>query len=451
MKHQYGATTCGPNAIAAIAELYFEKLNGYYTKLSEGSISAFQLIPDWLPEGMSTHEVGEVMIKHGIAEHHLLPEDYDHPKIMEYVKDFEALKVNAEKYKFKAFQHIKTLDEIKKAIEICPVLIGTAIFSSFYGLNQWNYRITDQGNFAGFHFMAILNDSPEENAFWALNSYGPNWGKAGIALMPYDYFPQFPLTKMVSFTPFKEVEHLKIKEQLLFRNRPQTKLDSEGLVIHSTANPGATAQNHYVYFNTGDRGASAHYFGDWIEIIRLIPEDEQAWHAGPTANRKYLSYEMCEPSNDDPDKLNKFKKVWNDAVWFAADYCKRYGKTEKDILNHNIISQRYPSETSHTDPIGFFERYGKTWTDFINEVKIKLQGGLEVEEVLDNLVIYADGDTGTALIQSQDLGCPMVHKKDADKYQAKNKHWIGVQGTNGNGNYYYFGTNRKDTAKKVLL
>ncbi|SHN87470.1 glycoside hydrolase family 25 protein [Desulfitobacterium chlororespirans] len=72
------------------------------------------------------------------------------------------------------------------------------------------------------------------------------------------------------------------------------------------------------------------------------------------------------------------------------------------------------------------------------------------DEVLDNLVIYADGDTGAALVLSQRLGCPMVHKGSAGKYQAIKKHWVGVQGTNDSGNIYYAGTNRAETARKVL-
>lgn len=74
----------------------------------------------------------------------------------------------------------------------------------------------------------------------------------------------------------------------------------------------------------------------------------------------------------------------------------------------------------------------------------------EVEDVLDNLVIYADGDFGTASLLSYKLGCPMVLKDFADKYQAKNKHWVGVQGTNCEGNYYYAGGDRIGTAKSAL-
>lgn len=71
-------------------------------------------------------------------------------------------------------------------------------------------------------------------------------------------------------------------------------------------------------------------------------------------------------------------------------------------------------------------------------------------EMIDNLVIYADGDTGTALVLSQKLGCPMVHKNSAIKYSATKKHWVGTEGTNDSGNVYYAGSNRTETAKAAL-
>ena len=75
----------------------------------------------------------------------------------------------------------------------------------------------------------------------------------------------------------------------------------------------------------------------------------------------------------------------------------------------------------------------------------------EEEEMLDNLVIYSDGDIGAAIILSQKLGCPMIQKNSADKYQASKKYWLGVQGTNDTSNVYILGSNRTDTAKKVLV
>lgn len=78
---------------------------------------------------------------------------------------------------------------------------------------------------------------------------------------------------------------------------------------------------------------------------------------------------------------------------------------------------------------------------------VQREGG---EEQMKDLVIYADSDVGAALTLSYKLGCPMVLKDFAPTYQAENKHWVGIEGTNGNGNYYYAGRDRVETAKAAL-
>jgi len=140
-----------------------------------------------------------------------------------------------------------------------------------------------------------------------------------------------------------------ISEQLIKYNRSGEYLNPQGFVIHATDTLGATAQNEHDYFNSGDRQASAHYFVDWNQIIRCIPENEVAWHAGFTANHKFLSVEMCEPINDS----SKFQEVWNRTVWLVADACIRYGwNTNDNVFSHRGISYMY-KETDHTDPIQF--------------------------------------------------------------------------------------------------
>ncbi|GAB6171983.1 hypothetical protein JCM15765_14610 [Paradesulfitobacterium aromaticivorans] len=104
-----------------------------------------------------------------------------------------------------------------------------------------------------------------------------------------------------------------------------------------------------------------------------------------------------------------------------------------------------------TGPHLHFEVRKAPWENRNDVDPMKFLEGLESEVIdVDNLVIYADGDVGAALLLSYKLGCPMVLKDFAGKYQAKNKHWIGVQGTNGNGNFYYAGSDRIATAKLGL-
>ncbi len=125
---------------------------------------------------------------------------------------------------------------------------------------------------------------------------------------------------------------------------------------------------------------------DWIEIIRTIPENEVAWHAGYTANHRFLSLEMCEPQGNDPVR---FEEVWARTVWLAADACIRYGWTRDNLWSHRSVSGAY-GETDHTDPIDYLARYGRTWDDLLSAIDREkrdilngsLGGGMRVENMI---------------------------------------------------------------------
>lgn len=152
-------------------------------------------------------------------------------------------------------------------------------------------------------------------------------------------------------------------------NRPLTALTPQGLALHETDTPGATAQNERDYFAGGYRGGSAHYFVDSDATIQAIPENEQAWHAGPTANKTMLSIEMCRPASHDPAY---FARVWDRTVDLAADICVRYGWNTDPVWSHDGISKRW-GETDHTDPIEYLAEYGRTWQNLLNAIDAKIQ------------------------------------------------------------------------------
>ncbi|MFV0440515.1 MAG: N-acetylmuramoyl-L-alanine amidase [Lachnospirales bacterium] len=89
--------------------------------------------------------------------------------------------------------------------------------------------------------------------------------------------------------------------------RTLKKLNStDYLTIHNTANDkkGATAHNHYLYFNSLEKNdsayVSAHFFVDSKEIIQILPIDEVAYHAGATkGNYNSISIEICEDGISD--------------------------------------------------------------------------------------------------------------------------------------------------------
>lgn len=91
-------------------------------------------------------------------------------------------------------------------------------------------------------------------------------------------------------------------------SRPGIKLPKVvAFVIHYTANPGATAQNHQDFFDGSDGGGSryagAHIFVDKKEAIEILPLNEIAYHAndksprldylGNNANFSTIGIEMC--------------------------------------------------------------------------------------------------------------------------------------------------------------
>jgi len=224
----------------------------------------------------------------------------------------------------------------------------------------------------------------------------------------------------------------KITERLITHNRPKTKLSPQGCVIHDTENPGATAQNHYDYWNNGEHQSSAHYVVDWIEIIRLIPENEIAWHAGHTANMEYLSVEMCVPKTHN---VIQFQLVWERTVWLVADAFIRYRwSIRPGLWSHDGISQRY-HETNHTDPTAYFKEYGKTFGDFVTEVdalirKMKKDEGVKnMEQVI---AFWSAKDFSAAIQIAERLGnCLMTCrdcKPELNKRAQTAEHLIVVGG-----------------------
>ncbi|MDP4144478.1 MAG: N-acetylmuramoyl-L-alanine amidase [Bacillota bacterium] len=161
-----------------------------------------------------------------------------------------------------------------------------------------------------------------------------------------------------------------VQQQYINNNRSHQALNPIGLVIHDTDNEGATAQNNRDYFNRVYVAASAHYFVDWNTDIETIPENEVAWHAGPTANHRYLSIEMCMPYGHDTDKFNK---VYENTVQLAADMCKRYGWSTQDIRSHYWVSETF-HETDHEDPIAYLGEYGKSWDMLLNDIQKTING-----------------------------------------------------------------------------
>lgn len=170
--------------------------------------------------------------------------------------------------------------------------------------------------------------------------------------------------------PVGSVQALTVSQQYINQNRSYQSLQPQGLVIHDTDNAGATAQNNRDYFNRVYAAASAHYFVDWNNVIQTIPESEVAWHAGPTANHRYLSLEMCEPYGHN---VAQFNSMYQKTVELAADICKRHGWNASNIVSHYWVSMTF-RETDHEDPIQFLKDYGKSWDTLVSDIQKAING-----------------------------------------------------------------------------
>ena len=182
-------------------------------------------------------------------------------------------------------------------------------------------------------------------------------------------------------------------QKFIRQNRPKTPLTPQGVVIHETGNTkGADAEAHFKYWDGNSVAkSSAHVVLDNKKIIQLIPYTERAWHAGKTANGKYIGIEIC--------RLVPFDKAEFDAEWEAAvgltaaifrDVLGVFHIDEDNLLSHREVSDRW-KETDHTDPDGYFAQGGKSMDDFRREVAERLSPKVSYDETVDNMI--SDGVT----------------------------------------------------------
>jgi len=139
------------------------------------------------------------------------------------------------------------------------------------------------------------------------------------------------------------------------------------LVIHETANPGATAKNHVDLWSRDDTYA-VHYVADWNDTVyNCVAESRLCWHVG-NANGFTIGIELCHATT-----RSQFDKVWANAVDFAAWFLKKHGWGTSRMVSHDYCSRVWGG-SDHTDPIGYFAEYGRSWSDFVAAVAKRMKG-----------------------------------------------------------------------------
>lgn len=141
------------------------------------------------------------------------------------------------------------------------------------------------------------------------------------------------------------------------------------LVVHSTANRGATAWNHVQYWKRmGNDTAMAQWVSDWTDggtVYQTMSGNSVAWHVG-NGNRRSVGIEICEATN-----RHDFEVGYDTAAQWCAVYLSQHGWGIDRMVSHNEARSIWGG-TDHVDPIPYFAKWGKTWGDFENLVQYYL-------------------------------------------------------------------------------
>lgn len=146
-------------------------------------------------------------------------------------------------------------------------------------------------------------------------------------------------------------------------------LNASYLVIHETANPGASAYNHTLLWSRNDTYAVHHVMElDGSTVYNTVPENRLCWHVG-NGNGYTVGIELAHATN-----ASDFSKQWSEAVKWTGDELRSRGWDTSRLLSHYEAAQRWGG-SDHTDPNGYFAQYGKSWWEFKQAVASYLGSG----------------------------------------------------------------------------
>jgi len=133
-----------------------------------------------------------------------------------------------------------------------------------------------------------------------------------------------------------------------------------GIVVHYTANPGASAQANRDYFeNLKDthvtKASSNFIIGLDGEIIQCVPTWEVAY-ASNNRNRDTVSIECCHP-----DESGVFTKdTYRSLVQLSAWLCLKFDLDERDVIRHyDVTGKSCPK---------YFVEDEKAWENFREDI-----------------------------------------------------------------------------------
>ena len=153
---------------------------------------------------------------------------------------------------------------------------------------------------------------------------------------------------------------MEIRKLLIDKNYTKgVKITPRFIVIHYTANPSASAYNHYLYFSRQNVGASAHYFVDKKEIVQILKDDWYGWHVGANSykhpecrNSNSIGIEMCIEKDWSLSEI-----VVEKTIQLTRMLMKKYNIPIQNIVRHYDVTGKNCPAPFVSEP--------KRWEDFL--------------------------------------------------------------------------------------
>ena len=138
-----------------------------------------------------------------------------------------------------------------------------------------------------------------------------------------------------------------------------------GIVVHYTANPGATAMNNRDYFeglkdSHITKASSNFVVGLEGEIVQCVPTWEMAY-ASNSRNIDTVSIECCHP--DETGKFNQ--KTYQSMVDLCAWLCLKFDLDENDVIRHYDVTGKICPK--------YFVEHEDAWKQFKSDIGTKLE------------------------------------------------------------------------------
>lgn len=137
------------------------------------------------------------------------------------------------------------------------------------------------------------------------------------------------------------------------------------IVMHYTGNDGDTDTANAKYFQTANRGASAHCFVDDDSITQSVPYEYVAYHCGAKKyyhkhcrNVNSIGIEMCDTVKD--GTYNVSKKTRANAIHLVQTLMHKYNIPIENVLRHYDVT--------HKNCPAYFVKGKKAWEQFKKEL-----------------------------------------------------------------------------------